>query len=62
MANNDLGIPIEDFINSVIASYQKGFDDAIEYLNLVKESLDVNKMKETLRDELKKNGQIKAEW
>jgi hypothetical protein len=62
MANNDLGVPIEDFINSVVTSYKKGFEDAVEQLTLVKESMDIEKMKETFREDLKKNGRIKAEW
>ena len=58
----DLGVPVKEFTESVIAAYQKGFDDAIEYLKHCQTTLDVEKLKEAIVDKLKNQGKIKTEW
>jgi hypothetical protein len=57
-----LGVPIREFIDATVASYQKGFEDAIECLKAAQNSIDVKKMKESITEEMKKQGKIKAEW
>lgn len=58
----DLGVPIKEFTESIIASYQKGFNDAIECLKGAQTTIDVVKMKEAIIEEMKKQGKIKTDW
>ena len=58
-----IGVPINDFIESAIASYLQGFDNAIECLKAAKDSIDIKKMKETMLEQLRKRSDSdKSEW
>jgi len=59
---SDVGVPIKDFVDSVVASYKKGFDDALECLKGAQATIDIEKMKEAVFEDLKTRGKIKAEW
>ena len=58
----DLGVPIKEFTEAVITSYQKGFNDAIEYLKDVESKMDIEKFRETIIEKLKSQGKIKTDW
>jgi len=57
-----VGVPINDVIESVIASYQQGLKDAITYLENCQKTLDIDKMRKSIYAEIQKTGQIKTEW
>lgn len=60
--SDTIGVPIDHFIQAVIDSYEKGFSDAIECLKGAKDTINTEEMKKSIREEMRKQGKIKAEW
>lgn len=59
---SNLGIPIEHFVDSVVASYLRGFEDAITYLTSAHKSFDIEQMKQKLMKDIKEKNDIDAKW
>ncbi len=57
-----VGIPLDDFIESSIQAYKKGFNDAIRCLIEAEKTIDENAMKESIKEILMQQGKIKNEW
>ncbi|MDD4081755.1 MAG: hypothetical protein PHD05_00065 [Sphaerochaetaceae bacterium] len=57
-----LGIPVEEFVKAVSEAYMQGFGNAIEQLQTIHKTFDIEQMKKNVLDMLKRHGKIKADW
>jgi len=57
-----VGISLQDFIEASVQAYRRGFNDAIKILIESEKSIDEKAMTESLKEILKKRGNIKQEW
>jgi len=57
-----VGISLQDFIEASVQAYMRGFNDAIKILIESEKSIDEKAMTESLKEILKKRGNIKQEW
>jgi hypothetical protein len=60
--DKNVGIPVEEFVKSVVEAYLRGYDDAIKYLTVGKKQFNSDQLKSQLIETLKQQGKIKAEW
>jgi hypothetical protein len=56
------GIPIKEYVDSLIESYKKGFNDAVNVLSSTAETINLEEMKKNLEETIKKHGKIKDKW
>jgi len=57
-----VGVSLQDFIEASVQAYRRGFNDAIKILIESEKSIDEKAMTESLKEILKKQGNIKQEW
>lgn len=56
------GISIDDFVNSTIEAYKKGFNDAIQCLIASEKTINEEIMKQSILAILKNKKEIKTDW
>ncbi len=59
---NQVGVSLEDFTTSIIESYKKGFNDAIECLKVAQNTINPEEMKKSINEMLLQHGKLKTEW
>jgi hypothetical protein len=60
--DDSIGIPIDQYVESVAKAYKSGFTDAANELKNIANTINLEDMKKDLLDKLRAEGKIKTNW